>query len=154
MILGVAEEQSNPAEAERIYRRGLAIYPTDGPLNSNVGNLLFKQQRYAESIPFLQAAFLKSDPNRPNPRLLNNLGSALLNTGHVNEAIDAFKFVVEKFPDHLNAHINLGHAYLMIGRLDLAEPPLQRALQIDPSSAAAQRWMNVLRDGKAKTLPP
>lgn len=152
MVLGcTAEKREDFASAESIYRDGLRLFPIDNGLNRNLGNVLFKQKRYAESIPYLQQSFLHT--RRFDASLVNNLGSALLNSNLVPEAIDAFKMVTVQSPNHLNAHINLGHAYLMIGRLDLAGPPLQRALEIDPKSASAQRWMAVLRDGQSRSAP-
>jgi len=147
MVLGyTAEHRGDRATAEQIYRDGLATFPNDGGLNRDLANLIFRD-RPAEAIPYFQTAFLHT---RFDPRLVNNLGSALLNTGHVPEAIDAFRLVLQKYPNHLNANINLGHAYLMQGKLNDAEPPLRRALEIDPTSASAARWMNVLRNAKSR----
>ncbi len=152
MILACStEHRGDLATAEAIYRDGLVTFPDDGGLNRDLGSLLFNSRRPNEAIPYFQKAFLLQ--TRFDPKLVNNLGSALLDTGHVNEAIDAFKLVTEQAPNHLNAHINLGHAYMMVSRLDLAEPPLRRALQIDPNSASAQRWMAVLQDGKSRSAP-
>jgi len=139
MVLGYVEEhRGNLSQAEHHYRAGLDVFPEDGGLNRNLGNLLFKNGRSAEAIPYFQKAYLRS---KYDPKLLNNLGSALLNTGRMAEAIDAFNLVLQRTPNHLNAHINLGIAYLSLGKLDEAEQHLRRALEIDPHSASAARWM-------------
>jgi tetratricopeptide (TPR) repeat protein len=62
----------------------------------------------------------------------NNLGTALLNTERVEEAIVEFINAVKLQPDYAAGHNNLGNAYLRLGRTDDSLRHLRRAIEIDP----------------------
>jgi tetratricopeptide (TPR) repeat protein len=67
----------------------------------------------------------------------NNLGSALLKIGSVDEAIAQYQKALQIKPDFAEAHNNLGNALLKMGNVDEAIAQYQKALQIKPDSAEA-----------------
>ena len=68
----------------------------------------------------------------------NNLGTALLEKGKVNNAIAQYQLALKIRPDYADAHGNLGSALLQLGNVDAAIIHLQSALQINPNNADAQ----------------
>ena len=52
-----------------------------------------------------------------------------------DEAINQFKKALEIEPDDLNAHYNLGNAWLAVGRIDEAIVQFKKALEIEPDDA-------------------
>jgi protein O-GlcNAc transferase len=87
-------------------------------------------------MPHLQEA-LEIDPN--NPETQNNLGSAFLQMGRVDEAMPFLQKALELEPNRAAAiHYNFGCALLLKGRTVEAIPYLQRALEIDPTYLPAE----------------
>jgi Flp pilus assembly protein TadD len=156
-----------PDDAERSYRRALALSPARLETLDNLGALLAQRGRPREAVPMLaQAAALAPD----SPVTLANLGRALLAEGRPRDALAPLARALELAP---SAHIwsdrgealrrlerweeaqsallvatqidplgveprsRLGFVYLDQGRLFEAERELQRAAGLDPESAAA-----------------
>ncbi|MGH9769594.1 MAG: alpha/beta hydrolase-fold protein [Blastocatellia bacterium] len=65
----------------------------------------------------------------PEP-LMNNLGYQLLGAGKMDEAIAVFKSNVERYPNSANVYDSLAEAYEKGGKLDLARPNYEKAVQL------------------------
>ena len=88
--------------------------------------------QYDEAI----AAWKELDATNPDdPRILNNLGSALVMRGRYTEAIPEFQKSLELDPQYPTHHDNLGRALLAAGRADDAILVFQKGLQYYPDSA-------------------
>lgn len=72
-----------------------------------------------------------------SPRLLNNLGSVLLQLGNIPESIALLERTLKVSPDQPLALLNLGIGLLKLNRLDDALASLDRALALKPDLAAA-----------------
>jgi hypothetical protein len=72
-----------------------------------------------------------------NPKLLNNLGTVLLQLGNIPESIALLERALKVFPDQPLALLNLGIGLLQLNRLDDALASLDRALALKPDLAAA-----------------
>src|SRR6185436_17400586 len=59
--------------------------------------------------------------------LINQMGYQFLADNKSEEAIEAFKANVERYPDSANVYDSLGEAYERGGRLDLADPLYEKA---------------------------
>ena len=75
----------------------------------------------------------------PEP-LINQMGYQFLNDSKPEEAIEAFKANVDRYPNSANVYDSLAEAYERGGRLDLAEPLYDKARTLgqqnnDPSAA-------------------
>jgi tetratricopeptide (TPR) repeat protein len=69
--------------------------------------------------------------HKPEERGYLNLGSALLDQGKVDEAIEAFRAEIASHPSLAVAHQQLGVALLRVGKLSDAENALREALKKD-----------------------
>jgi tetratricopeptide (TPR) repeat protein len=80
----------------------------------------------------------------------NNLGNALLQKGHLDEAMVHYQQALQIKPDSAQTHNNLGNALLQKGRLDEAIAHCQQALQIKPDFAEAHNNLGnaLLRKGQ------
>jgi tetratricopeptide (TPR) repeat protein len=67
----------------------------------------------------------------------NNLGSALLQKGKVDEAMVHFQTALQIKPDSAEGSYNLGNALLQKGKVDEAMVYYQKALQINPADSEA-----------------
>jgi tetratricopeptide (TPR) repeat protein len=70
-----------------------------------------------------------------NPLAYNNLGTVLLDQGHVEEAIVQYQKAVEIEPGGAMFHDYLGNALLQEGHVDEAIIQLQKAVEIEPDKA-------------------
>jgi tetratricopeptide (TPR) repeat protein len=67
----------------------------------------------------------------------NNLGNALLQHGHLDEAVVQYQKVLGINSNYAQAHSNLGVALFQKGQLDDAVAQYQKALEINPNYAEA-----------------
>lgn len=65
----------------------------------------------------------------PEP-LMNNLGYRLMGEGKTDEAIAVFKSNVARYPHSANVYDSLAEAYEKTGKLDLARPNYEKAVQL------------------------
>jgi FOG: TPR repeat len=73
----------------------------------------------------------------------NNLGTALLQMGRVDEAAIHFQKALEVQPQYAEARNNLGNVFFQKGRIDEAVADYQRALEINPKLPLARYNLGV-----------
>jgi hypothetical protein len=66
----------------------------------------------------------------PPELLMNNLGYQLMGAGKMDEAIAVFKSNVERYPNSANVYDSLAEGYEKMGKLDLARPNYEKAVQV------------------------
>jgi tetratricopeptide (TPR) repeat protein len=79
------------------------------------------------------------------------VGSALLQQGRVQEAIDQYEQALRIMPDYGEPHNNLGIALLRLGRIDEGIEHFEQALQINPDYAEAHYNLGVALAQTGKT---
>jgi len=106
-----------------------------------------RNQDYSSAVSIWQDTVEKR-PN--NARAHCNLGSTLLPTGEIQEAIGHLEQALRIKPNYALAHYNLGLALVQQGRLQEATGHYERALQIDPNDAEAHYNLGVvlMRQGR------
>jgi tetratricopeptide (TPR) repeat protein len=80
----------------------------------------------------------------------NNLGTALLDQGQVNEAIPHFQEVVKLTPANQVAQRNLATALFTAGRLDEALPHAMEAVRLNPRDATALSLLGTIWGNKGQ----
>ena len=116
-------------------QRDMAVFYLDR------GRRFFEQENDREAEPELKRALYLA-PYDAEAHLL--IGRICLRNGRVREAVEAFKISLWS-QDTVAAHVALAEAYLEDRNPDLARSEAERALVIDPSSAAAQRVLSRLK---------
>jgi hypothetical protein len=66
----------------------------------------------------------------PPEALMNNFGYALMGEGKMDEALKVFKSNVERYPNSANVYDSLAEYYEKNGKLDLARPNYEKAVQV------------------------
>jgi tetratricopeptide (TPR) repeat protein len=117
-------------EAEQVFSRLLAMAPLDPELHNNLGTVLDRLERYAESTLHYEKA-LSLRPGFIAARF--NLANTLQRMGDNRGAVEQLEAVVSSAPDFVEAWQNLA-----LCRLDGNDPngtaeALQRVLQLDPA---------------------
>ena len=88
------------AEAEKYLRKTLELYPSHRKALNNLGVLLIRMGKPAESVNFFEQA-VRIEPG--NTRLQVNLAAALAMSGKINEARTMLERILFKEPDCLPA---------------------------------------------------
>ncbi|WP_316862876.1 tetratricopeptide repeat protein [uncultured Cohaesibacter sp.] len=104
---------------------------------------MFAQKRFREVIQGARS-ILKIEPK--NFLVSNILALAYMQTGQFEDAVKAFDKALASKPDHIEAHLNKGHACQFLGKLEEARLSFENALSIQPDLAQAHNNIgNVLQ---------
>ena len=95
-----------------------------------LGHGLISCSRWDEAIAAYEKA-IRLSPFPPSAVLIN-LGTCLRSTGRYGEAVAVFKKLLQKWPDHTWAHLQLAATYSMMGREKEAHAEAAEVLRIDP----------------------
>ncbi len=106
------------------------------------GRRLFEREQDREALAELRRAVYLS-PYEAKAHLL--IGRIHLRGGRPQEAIDALKISIWS-EDTAAGRVALAEAYIRTGDTAAARTQLERALKLDPSSAAAKRLLGELKD--------
>ncbi len=90
----------------------------------------------------LYARYLELDPKNPDARV--DYAISLLNQGLQREGVTEMRRVVDEYPTHQKAHLNLGILYAQIERWDEAKKLWQTALNLNPNNDAGKRAAELL----------
>jgi len=120
--------QGKVGDAVARFRLILTMVPTYAAAHGRLADLYFQQQRFAEAAAEY-AVFLVARPGEAGP--WTNYGISLFETGHGEQAIDAFGRAAVLEPQSVSAHRNLANAYLAQRDLTGAAREAREALRID-----------------------
>ncbi len=128
---GLARHQDGaPDEAERLYRQALELRADEPDALHGLGVLALAAGRSGVAIAFIGRAIRA----RPETALFYvNLGNALRDQGHLEEARAALQVAVLRDPDDPRAHQGLGLALRRLGRPAEAAAAVGRAIRRDPA---------------------
>ena len=126
------------AEAEREFRRVLAIRPGNAADYANLGGALARQGRLPEAVEVYHEG-LRRHPD--DPAILNNLALAEADRGSLAAAAEHLEKVLAASPRSARAKLNLGLVRARAGDHQRAVELYREALEIEPSLADA--WQNL-----------
>jgi len=95
--------------AEELYRKA-RVEESSLASNFNLGNSIYKQERYEEAIEHYLNATRKSENNVQNSDTHYNLGNAYFSNQQLDEAIEAYKQAIRLNPQNEEAKYNLAYA--------------------------------------------
>jgi type IV pilus biogenesis/stability protein PilW len=127
-------------DAERHYRRAIALRPQYPEAQNNLGQLLAKRGRLEEAIAAFDAAL--GDMMYREPYVARcNKGEALVRLGRRDEGIAELETCVKLAPRYCLGHRMLGRAHLEGGRTKAAIASFERYAHECPTAADA--WYQV-----------
>ena len=97
-------DQGDMPAAERLLRKTIEICPNHARARSNLGSVLWEQNRFEDGIACLKMA-VTLDPDLVDARV--NLGIGLYLRGAVDDSIAQYRAAIRLDPDHPIAHLNL-----------------------------------------------
>ena len=102
-------------EAEVDYRRALEKNNKSFETNFNLGNALFRQEKYADALQYYQnAAVLSQDDKQKLAAIYHNVGNALLVNNKIEESIAAYKNALKNNPKDNDTRYNLAYAQMLL----------------------------------------
>ncbi len=102
--------QGHVDEAEAHYRTAMRLAPSNAMSRLNLANLLTTQQRFDEAIDILEHALVVCQTGagrQLHPRMMTNLGVALLWAGRLEDAVERWRQALELMPELREAYVNL-----------------------------------------------
>ncbi len=120
-------------QAEQLYRDVLNAQADNAEAWSRLGEVCHSLRRPRKAL----RSYRRALELRPEARVHNNVGVALMELGQPDEATTSYEEALRLQPDFAEAHNNLGVARREQGQLDQAEASFQEALRLKPAYAAA-----------------
>ena len=101
----------NYQQAEINYRKAMETTPNYDKANYNLGNSLYRQERYEDAgKAFEKVANNQSSSKDLRERAYHNLGNSLLKQDKYKESIDAYKNALKLNPKDMDSKYNLEYA--------------------------------------------
>jgi Tfp pilus assembly protein PilF len=150
-LLGMArvyDAQGRFDESMDCYRKAEAARPHSTKVACNYGYSLYLQGRHAEAEAALRQALARQPDNAPAH---TNLGLVLARTGRRAEAIVEFRRAGCSAAD---AHVNVAFALTLEKSWAEARAEYDKALALEPSSAAAKKGLQDLELVLARAAHP
>ena len=102
-------------EAEVEYRKGLQKNPASFEANYNLGNSLFRQNKYKEALEqYKIAAALQPGDKVKVAASFHNTGNSLLAEKKIEESIEAYKMALKANPKDNDTRFNLAFAQALL----------------------------------------
>jgi Tfp pilus assembly protein PilF len=150
-LLGMArvyDAQGRFADSMDCYKKAEAAKPHSSKVACNYGYSLYLQGRHAEAEAALRQALARQPDNAPAH---TNLGLVLARTGRRAEAIVEFRRAGCSAAD---AHVNVAFALTLEKSWAEARAEYEKALALEPSSAAARKGLQDLEMVVARAARP
>jgi predicted TPR repeat methyltransferase len=122
----------NLDDAETIYRRILAIAPSDPDALHYLGILRYQRGGTSEAVELIRGA-IESSPEYAEAH--NNLGNVLQEAGRMEEAAVAYRRALDLRPDDAPTLNNLAVALRSLGQIEEAVALHRRAIALAPRYA-------------------
>jgi protein O-GlcNAc transferase len=137
-------QQGRLADAEKVYRHVLSLYPAHPHALHMLGILAQTVGRHEMAVPFFRRAI---DSDASVAVFHYNLGNSLLHLARLAEAATAFADATARSPELFEAHHNRANALMLDGRPGEAIAAYEVALRIRGDDAAAHNNFGMaLRD--------
>ena len=107
-------DKGNFGEAEINYRDGQTQGANPSISGFNLGDALYKQERYEEAASAFQALPNLTDDKEQKAAAYHNLGNSFLKAQKFQESVDAFKQSLRNNPKDLETKYNLAYAKRML----------------------------------------
>ncbi|HVT99912.1 MAG TPA: tetratricopeptide repeat protein [Acidobacteriaceae bacterium] len=131
-VLGLCYLNANRSDdARKAFAAQFGVPPDSGAAWMLLAAMLQKASLPRQAAPAAQKA-LDLEPNLPSAHLL--LGEVALLDSNIDGALQQFEAEQKVNPNSAVVYERMGDAWLRIGKLDLAQQSLTRALSLDTSS--------------------
>ena len=103
-------EKGNYKAAEISYRKSLEQQNDYNKAKFNLGDAMYKQQKYDEATKIFQDLTSSELPKNMSAQAYHNLGNSLLQQKKYQESIEAYKNALKQKPNDIDTKYNLEYA--------------------------------------------
>ena len=108
--------KSDFPEAENQYRKALEINPNYEKGNYNLGNAIYQQDRFEESVPMYELVTKTTEDKVVKAENYHNIGNAMMKQKQYDKAIDAYKNALRNSPNDDETRYNLALAQKLLSK--------------------------------------
>src|SRR6056297_1924832 len=105
-----AYEDKHYTQSEVNYRKALEKETNSFEANFNVGDALYKQEKYQEAAKKFASLTNRDVSDEKTAKAYHNLGNSLLKSNRLKESIEAYKNALRLNPDDIETKHNLTYA--------------------------------------------
>ena len=135
LALGIAWLRTGDLfEAEKLFRRVLALQPNNAQAQLHLGYVLLNQKKYAEARTWLEKS---ARPGAAVPEVFYYLGLVAQEQNDDAGAIVLFEKAVRQLPSYAHARIALGSSYMKLKNYVRARQELETAVKLAPDEPTA-----------------
>jgi tetratricopeptide (TPR) repeat protein len=131
-----AEATGDWQRAVESYQEAVRLKPDFLVAHMNLGYVLLRLNRYDEALEAFRSA-ARIDPRHPGPLL--NIGNVYYTRQDYESALGYYRQAVTLKPDYATGYYQMGLALGRLGRLAKSKAVFERALELNPSDAAARK---------------
>jgi Ca-activated chloride channel homolog len=102
------------ADAEANFKKGVEEDSKNFAANFNLGDALYKQQRYDDAIKSYSSALAEAKGNVEKAKVYHNIGNSLLKDKKIKESIGAYKNSLMLNPNDNETKYNLSYALSLL----------------------------------------
>lgn len=130
-------------ESELSYRKGLEKNPASFSGNFNLGNALFRQEKYDDAAnQYLKALNYAGDDKIKTAAVYHNVGNSYLKAGKPQEAINAYKMALKNNPKDDETRYNLAYAKQLLQKQQQQQQQNQNQEQNQEQNQDQQQQQN------------
>lgn len=100
--------------AENLYKNALDEKPDSYEATYNLGNAYYRQKNFKDAVTQYKIAANKQMPKKEQAWNFHNMGNTLLQSGQIEESIDAYKSSLKINPHDKETKYNLAYAQYML----------------------------------------
>lgn len=109
-----AYEEKKYTEAEELYRKALEKKPQSLEANYNIGNSLYKQNKYLDAASKYNSLTNSTEDKKEKAYIYHNMGNSYLKANKLEESIKAYKESLKLNPSDNETRFNLAYAQRML----------------------------------------
>src|SRR3989339_2087025 len=107
-------EKENYQNSEVEYRKAIDKDKNSYHASFNIGDALYKQEKYEEAANHFNELTGTKLPNDDASKIYHNIGNSLVKGQKLKESIDAYKEALRKNPNDMDTKYNLAYAQNMM----------------------------------------
>jgi len=97
-------------ESEVAYRKAIDIESNSVPGSFNLGDALYRQEKFEDASTQFNRVVDNNVNKSTKSQAFHNMGNALLQSGELDDAIEAYKNALRNVPDDMETKYNLAYA--------------------------------------------
>ncbi|HSH51885.1 MAG TPA: tetratricopeptide repeat protein [Bacteroidales bacterium] len=109
-------EKENFDDSEIFYRKALDKKDDSYSATFNIGDALYKQEKYEDAINKFSDLTNKELTKEDKAKIYHNLGNSLLNNQKIKESIEAYKHALRNNPSDMETKYNLAYAQKLLAQ--------------------------------------